>query len=373
MEKDNACGNEKDNITAVESNGEISGICQRLKSNDPSLLRLDLVEPAVIHCSPSFDVFLEALIDNYTVKTVHVGELLVRCTQEEILGTLLEGLGALQGLQALEVAQPVINAPSRIMGEALSTFLRRAKNLQMLVVWSFVFLNNDESVQLVADAVRDHPSLQTVALMHLLLGNHQEQNDNDNDNVHVTTLTTIDPLLYSIATVTSLTTLHLVSGIRVVSQDNSQILSAESLSSFLRQGGRLLHTLVLRNWGMTDEHCRVLAEALLSTTQEDTTCTTVLRIMDLRFNLFTATGYQVLADMMKDNTSLECLEIDITNDSKLQRQEIEFHLALNRAGRGVFFKDQATKGERVDCLIRANEDLDVLYYLLSRNPSVCEH
>jgi hypothetical protein len=262
------------------------------------------------------------------------------------------------------------------MGEALSTFLRRAtKNLQMLVVWSFVFLNNDESVQLVADAVRDHLSLQTVALMHLLLGNHQQQNDNDNDNDNAptTVLTTIDPLLHSLATVTNLTTLHLVSGIHVVSQHNSQILSANSLASFLRKGGKLLHTLVLRNWVLIDEHCRVLAEALLSTTEEDPRFTTALRIIDLRFNLFTATGYQVLTDMMKDNTSIECLEIDITNVSKLQRQEIDFYLALNRAGRGVFFKDQATKEERVDCLIRANEDLDMLYYLLSRNPSVCEH
>lgn len=89
IEKNSTHRNKNDNIPAVESNDEMSGICQRLRSNDPSLLRLDLVEPAAIHCSPSFDVFLDALLDNYTVKRMYVGELLVRCTQEVILGTLL--------------------------------------------------------------------------------------------------------------------------------------------------------------------------------------------------------------------------------------------------------------------------------------------
>jgi hypothetical protein len=360
--------------------------------------RLDLTELSTVHCSPSLDIFLQALQENTTVRTVHVGPLVVEMASFATLNRLLQAIASTQGVQSIEVAQPHVNAPVPIGGKSLAA-LMAVVSLQSLILWPFCRLTPDE-VRMTADAVRNHTSLHTVALLNVCLrqnnnnnnadGNtgstppqddHEEIEEVDSTGIAPPPPVSMDPLLTALATVPQLTTLHLVSGVSVVTPTTTPVVSVTSLVHFLQHAPRSLHTLVLRNWGLTDKHGAVFVQALLQNpTQTDCSLAASLRSMDVRFNSFTTSTYQSLVSLLQTNTVLECLETDLTdsgsddNSNNKLFQDMTWLLSLNRAGRGTFLLDDtATKQERIACLYKAHDEVSILFYLLTHNPSVCEN
>ena len=83
---------------------------------------------------------------------------------------------------------------------------------------------------------------------------------------------------------------------------------------------------------------------------------------------------QAFEDLLRDyNHTLHTLQVnDGVYEWKHFQARIEFYLKLNRAGiRPLLQKENATKEEWVHAMERQVDDINVLYYLLARNPSLC--
>jgi len=326
-------------------------VCERLRGNDPTLERLVLKEPRTLHCCPSFEEFVSALRGNTTVHTVMVSQLVVQTTEETKLCSLLEGLGGLENLEEVEFAIPHINTQKRFTGHSLNQFLRAARHLKTLVLWPFILFANAEEIALVAEALREHPSLRSIVWMNFLLGS-------GSDNA-----LSIDPILYSLASAPKLHTLHLSTGFRV--QGHIQPISEAALCNLLETSASL-QALALRNFGLTNKHCIAMARLLTEYRN-----TSKIKILDLRSNSIGSQGYESLVAMLKDNFLVELIETDARSGDLLK--QINFYLFVNRAGRFTLLKDpHATRDQCVEVFINCRDNVDASFYLLRRNPSVCD-
>jgi hypothetical protein len=51
-------------------------------------------------------------------------------------------------------------------------------------------------------------------------------------------------------------------------------------------------------------------------------------------------------------------------------QKIDLYVRLNRAGRILLIKEQASKQEWVNMLIQGSDDLDAIFYFIRANPAL---
>lgn len=321
-------------------------ICDLLRANDPYLGRLLLQTPRVVHCSPSFEQFLEALHGNASVRTVYVGELIVQTTTEEQLNLLLSAIAHVETLEALEVAMPHVNEQKKISAATLATLLRQARNLKTVVIWPFVQLTQ-EGITTIAEVLRDNTHLETLALMNVLLPAGQAA-------------ASLDPILNSVATLSKLETLQLSAGLRV--QSESHPIGVDALANLVENGN--LKFLALRNFGLEDAHGQRLADTLTHHHGN-------IKNLDVSSNSMTKDGYKAFRDMLDGNYNIESLETDMV-DAKMQR-EMNFLLLLNRAGRYILFKDaSATTEQCIEVFSKTEDDLDATYYLLRSHPNLCD-
>mmetsp|Transcript_4847 Transcript_4847/g.6281 ORF Transcript_4847/g.6281 Transcript_4847/m.6281 type:complete len:217 (+) Transcript_4847:157-807(+) len=188
-----------------------------------------------------------------------------------------------------------------------------------------------------------------------------------------------------------------------------------------------LESLALRNVGLTNTDVEGLAQALQqqqkshrcarrpnnNKDQEQYSC---LKHLDLRFNTrITELGYEMLVNMLANsNYHLQYLNLDLNKSGKCMQlqQDVNFYLTLNRVGRFTFLNEDNNNNNvdvhakhhhnqmqkanptttsifvgRVQVLIECNrcelphiahsrrrrqeeERLNLIYYLLRRNPSV---
>jgi len=90
---------------------------------------------------------------------------------------------------------------------------------------------------------------------------------------------------------------------------------------------------------------------------------------------------RAFADALKENMALKALVLDwnhqvCRNSTSFHAvQEIEFYLDLNKAGRGAVLSRKnptTTRQDWVDALIENSSNrLDVLFYFIRANPSIC--
>jgi hypothetical protein len=75
-------------------------------------------------------------------------------------------------------------------------------------------------------------------------------------------------------------------------------------------------------------------------------------------------------ESLQVNYSLESLRLGSCDFARLQK--IVFYLKLNQRGRGTLLRDEsASRDKWIRKLIVVKDDLDCLYYFLSKNPSLC--
>lgn len=341
----------------------MSNLVQLLRDNDSSVERLTLTEPRDVLRSPSFDDFLVSLQNNTSVRTFYVAELVVQMMSEEQLCRLVQAMGLMPSLEAVEIAIPFVNERKCISAVALSHLLQ-SQSLKTVMLWPNVLFSNQEELDLVSDTLRGHESLTRLHFMNLLLAS---TNFREGNEARTTTIS-MDPFLEVLMTVPNLDMVQLSAGVRVSSGSQSP-LSPQSLRRFL-QGASRLESLALRNLGLTNDHCHQIVEFLQQ--HNEPTSQRAIKFLDVRFNSINEPGFRALRDVLQCNYTLEWLETDLVE--KIVLKEMEFLLLLNRAGRYIMLKDaNATRDQCVQVLSRTEDNLDALFFLLRSAPAVCDH
>ena len=78
-----------------------------------------------------------------------------------------------------------------------------------------------------------------------------------------------------------------------------------------------------------------------------------------------------LAKMLEEqNTSLQALKFRYCNIDPNAMDKIAFYIKLNKAGRKQLLQNPSAKLLWLDAMVAAQNDLDVLYYFLDKNPSI---
>jgi hypothetical protein len=277
---------------------------------------------------------------------------------------------------------------------------------------------------MVADALENHATLRDFSLLNIIVDAQQQPNSDGDDDDAVS----LDPIFNRLATVSNLANLQISPGLRIVpprgvnnnqntphqqqQQQQQQPLgppcllrSPQQSLCCLLQGATMLQSLALRNIGLADNDIVAMAEALAVPLHQ----TPLLQYLDLRFNhcccneASSKKSYLAFLHLSRDhnncrityidmedkydtkintsnNTSNIDCKRDINNndkdsDSLLSLQEVKeqvnFYLHLNRAGRHAFLKDtRASKCCRVIILIASRHEVNLSYYFLRQNPSV---
>jgi len=118
---------------------------------------------------------------------------------------------------------------------------------------------------------------------------------------------------------------------------------------------------------MDDQHCLAISQVSME------------KIEVLSFtenNSISCKGWSILANMLETNYLLKYLETQSRSDtfsapSQICRRKMDYYLKLNRAGRGELLVTDGSRIGWTQFLIRGRDDLDLLYYTLLMNPSLC--
>jgi len=401
-------------------------LCESIRSNDETLKEMHLdgeyydSDMTSDEAGPYFRNVRQALESsqyNSSIQKIKIGERLVRDMPEQGLSTLLEHLGYLQGLQHLEIS---LWKRCRIRALALANFFKRSPSIQSIVIWPMLSISNDGLNEL-NRAVRHHATLESFHLLNIVTPGEQSTNYNPLFSLH--------SLIEALATVPHLRHLQLAPGFSV-RPDSGLLAQVESSAPALKkliESCSNLESLALRNVGLTNTDVEGLAQALQqqqkshrcarrpnnNKDQEQYSC---LKHLDLRFNTrITELGYEMLVNMLANsNYHLQYLDLDWNNSGKCMQlqQDVNFYLTLNRVGRFTFLNEDNNNNNvdvhakhhhnqmqkanptttsifvgRVQVLIECNrcelphiahsrrrrqeeERLNLIYYLLRRNPSV---
>lgn len=270
-----------------------------------------------------------------------------------------------------------------------SRFLQTAVKLESWHVTRGIRLKNQDDIAVLADCLRNHPSLVEVSLLDLgdvdgfwktgtrrlnrnnrtryesfadadnmeendiirppertISGNIMRQNDNDTpeDSDSCTSQMTLDPLMEALSTIPNLETIDIT-----VAPEFAPKLGRLSDASVRGLFSDLPHLQDVSLWdfGLDNQHMVVLKEAVQSHRN--------LQFLSLRRNsVITSTGWKTVSDMMEQNTTLVSLYYDAasatTADDSEQRKyltaqhdRIVLFLWLNQLGRGALL-DSITNG-----------------------------
>jgi len=111
---------------------------------------------------------------------------------------------------------------------------------------------------------------------------------------------------------------------------------------------------------LNDNCCVAIAKALRTNTS--------LKTLDLQCQVIGNEGLEELTSMMEANYTIESVR---TTGRRLSLSEkIYMYLRLNRAGRVLLAKEDATHSDWAELLVQAREDLDCLFYFVRANPTL---
>lgn len=349
-----------DEIVNVMS-GEESRLSERIRSSDPSLQRLVLKDARTV--LSNFPEFVNALKGNTTVTAVLIDGSVVHETSEGQLCELLEALGGLRSLVHVEVAVSSLRVPKKVRSRAVTSLLSSSRKLTTLLLWPYLLLEDEDSINLLAESLRDHPSLMHLAFMNVLLASERGIWIRSSFGGESGPGISIDPILSSLAAVPNLRNLQISGAFLNFTRSQVQIEPVQHVATLrqLFEQAQNLESIALRNLRLTDSHVGTITQALCGPQSR-------LKILDLRFNGIGHEGHVLLSHTLRDNYRLEYVEVEMED-----RKEMDFWLTVNRAGRRLLLKETlATRAQCVNVLVNAMHDLDALFYLIRCSPSLCE-
>jgi Ran GTPase-activating protein (RanGAP) involved in mRNA processing and transport len=302
---------------------------ERLRSNDPTLTKLKLVQPPEVY-APTLEVLLEALEQNTAVTYVLFERNFVRGLSLEEWSSVLQAVGRMTNLEEIEIWSV------RVPLEELCVALQRASKLRRL---GFGFVTLLGSLN--CDALRYHPSLRNFYLSDFRLSQESYTNDAEDGNNHKTSL---NSLFEALSTCPKLDYVELFQY-----QQEEPPFTPRGLRQLLHSSS--MQHLTMRRMGMTAELCSELALELANNQQlkilnlnendiGDTGCIALgrallvgnhsdLHEMNLRKNKITALGCLELAQLLTQNDGLEKLNLACNNLDDIGAQGLAVLLGVH--------------------------------------------
>lgn len=391
-----------------------------MAQNDPAFVELSLER-----LGDNFDLeeFVYAIRANKTVRHVCFSETFVRELQEDQWHVMLENIGYLETLEELQIWCSTI--PCDIFARAI----RRATNLQKVYFFRVALAGDQAAVNELAEALREHPSLRDVRIG----GFHLTEVDNDLDaivealavapNLEVVSLQLSGchqevpfkgealEKLFKSKTVTDLYLSRLGLG-----EEHIQV-----IASALEGNNSTMRVLDLFGNNIEDDQITMIAEALITNTSLETlvlpcptemtgtSCAAIskalkanktLATLNLPRSNFNDEGVLLLAEGLTVNTTLKKIEVGVSKklseegmqaltdmlekNYELERlvvssadrsvkDKVEYFMRLNEVGRGSLLRDgKATRETWVEMLSSVSNDLDCLFYLTTKNPTLVQ-
>ena len=330
-------------------------------------------------CERHIDEAIEAFKTNTSIKNVHIGgffryELLTTLPWDKAIA-LTKALSKLPNLETFEMEDQHQCCLSEIIDVFDNDKLQRVKIDPLNVEGS-------DRISLLADKLRDHPSLKEVSLN--LNFEPPVQQDYLLKQTYV-----VDPLLESLASISNLDQLALTCNALYVTN------TAEPIKNVLRHPKLL--TLSLRGL-LPNNHmlCKVVADTLSESKGN-------LEIIDLSFpfvisiptwkscpqSWFTQEMAEMLFGLVEKQPSLrvkvscffsfrERKPLILNNQSDvewyLQKAEVRRGVRLEKAGMRnlLVSKDGGSKAAWVDLLTRVSDDAQAAFHVLKEQPSICD-
>lgn len=133
--------------------------------------------------------------------------------------------------------------------------------------------------------------------------------------------------------------------------------SADSFSTLCKSAS--LQELKLWSRQLDDSCCVAIARALR--------VNTTLKTLDLQCQVIGNEGLQEISTMMEMNYTIENVKTGTGRRASLANK-IDMYSRLNRVGRFLLVKEQASKAEWIEKLIEGIEDFDAVFYFIRSNP-----
>lgn len=345
----------------------------RLKANDPTLIRLDITAPLLQSLRPSqISEFLHAFPCVPSIQSVHLSGLdLDSVLTNAQIQELLLGIASMQHMKDLCLFR---GGSTALNEDAVANFLLRHNDGRLTTLLLFQFASLHECPAL-AGALRQHPSLQRLTLT-LPSG---------------VPYGALDLYAMGFAVMPQLRVLQL----RCQGTQQEPIMSTDAIRILV--ASTTITSLYMENCGLLDDHTDVLEEELPNNR--------TLQLLDLKDNVLlsddvlysmgrvlarnhtltsldlsgahiSSGGGRALAQGMARNQTLTHLELEGTEekygnefDIQLQHdqedwmQQIYYHLRLNRARAAVGLYNNS-KRAWVERLNRVSDHLDCLYYFI---------
>jgi hypothetical protein len=259
--------------------------------------------------------------------------------------------------------------------------IREMSNLEELDLCGDMHLENPHDIQVLCDALRNHPSLRSIKLRNFLIYTRHNPGS----------VPLLDPLAETIKSIQNLREFHVSCG-AVFWDRRHCLLSTEILQSVCRT--KMLQSLALSGVKLTDDHFLCLGEELAPQI--------LLTELILNRNVNTNKGLRAVAErMLSKDSNITRLEMyngarasKSTSEYLLQllyanhtlhyfrinarfeyRAEMDFVLLLNRSGRKTILDPEASMQDVLAVFQAAgtNNNMSGLMYFLQANPGILQY
>lgn len=390
-----------------------------MRQNDPGFVELSLER-----AGENFDVedFVHGIRSNATVRHVCFSGTFVRELQEGQWRIVLETIGHLYSLEELQIWC------STIPVDVFAHTIRHATRLCKVYFFRVTLAGSQEDMEELALAIREHPSLRVFRVS----GFHTDDDVTIDCIVQaLSVVPTLDVVSLQSSGVLSHTLFSedalalLVCSPHLTDLYLSRLNLGEAHLAVIAVGVMTSHNLkVLDLFGnnIENDHVILFAEALERNKSLETlvlpcpaddlsveSCAALSKSLQTNSTLITLTlprsnlsddGLLHIAEGLTVNTTLKKIEVGVSKDlsqkgldaltymlesnmelerlvvssaEKSIKDKVEYYMRLNEVGRGLLLRDgNATREQWVEMLIAVIDDLDCLFYFLTRNPTLCQ-
>ena len=315
-----------------------------------SLSRLSLTKKLQDKRGESFDDIVDAIKDNEFVKEVYLGPYLYSNLSDQQRSFFIQRLGQdLCNLKSLSIGT-LEHTRACISGESIGRCIQQAKRLHTIRVERDITWTSIEELQLVAEGLQNHPTLQRVSFLSL--------------NPTVNEAACLDTLLFSLSTISNLESLQLCIS-STCSMDTS--LTPTAVASLGKKCHKL-SWLYLARFPLHDEHMLALFEAIGRAQDRP-----ALKVLDFPQSAkLTIQSWNALFDLLQTNVNLDSVNMYAPPCAKETRTIIYAFLALNRDGKRSRLRDCKDIETWIQLTSRFTSlDQNVLFAIVRENPLVC--
>lgn len=393
---------------------------EKLRQNDPGFVELSLER-----MGENFDLedFVHALRCNATVKHVCFSGTFVRELAPEHWSMMLGAVGYLQTLTELQIWCSTI--PVLVFAETI----RRAQRLSKVYFFRVYLAGTNADFKVLAQAMKEHPNLRDFRIGGFTLTDDDVKLDGlvyamaqmkslEVVTLQLTSVREISPLsgdsLLRLVCSPQIKDLYLsrlglkqehfaAIAVGVALSNNLRVLDLfgnnvknEHIQLFMKalSMNKSLVTMVLPcpRDDLTVDSCAAIALAL----KRNRTLTTLnlprsnllddcivhitdglaanhtLKKIEVGISKDVGNkGREALETMLDDNYDLERLVV--SGSEKSIKDKVEYYMRLNEVGRGTLLRDgKASREQWVDMLVLCKDNLDCLFYFLTKNPVLCQ-